>query len=195
MNDNNDINRETNETEAVTEVPAGKEFNLKKEIYEWVSSILIALVIALLLRNFVLTLVKVDGTSMVPTLHHGERLVVIRLGYKPQAGDVIIFNPPNGRDPYVKRVIGVGGQEVFIDNSTGKVYVDGEELDEPYINNKTVSTMAQFTIPQDHIFVMGDNRQNSHDSRNADVGFISNDAVMGKAVFRIWPFSKVGLIK
>ena len=95
MNDNNEFDRDNEEFEAVTTVPAEKEYNFKKEIYEWVSSILIALVIALILRNFVLTLVKVDGSSMVPTLHHGERLGNCP-GYKPRQA-MLLFHLPNVR--------------------------------------------------------------------------------------------------
>ncbi len=195
MHDNNEFDREASETREVTGVVAEKGFDLKKEIFEWVSSIVIAIIVALILKNYVVTLVRVDGTSMVPTLQNAERLVVVRLGYKPQSGDIVIFHPPNGREPYVKRIIGMPGQEIFIDNSTGKVYVDGDELDEPYINNKTTSGASQFTVPENHVFVMGDNRMNSHDSRRADVGYISFDAIMGKAVFRVWPLSQIGTLK
>jgi signal peptidase I len=183
----------TAETVGVTYLP---QSNWKREVLEWVSSIAIALVIALVLRNFVFTLVKVDGTSMVPTLQNNERLVVVRIGYKPQANDIVIFTPRNRTEPFIKRVIGMPGQTVEIDNRTGDVFVDGEKLNEPYINNKTTSPVTTvFEVPENHVFVMGDNRGNSHDSRAEDVGFVSYDSIMGKAVFRLWPFNSFGTLK
>lgn len=166
-----------------------------REMFEWVASILIALVIALVLRNYVVTFVKVYGTSMVPTLQNNERLIVVRLGYQPKAGDIIILNPPVGRGPYVKRIIGMPGQTVSIDNATGNVYIDGVLQDEPYINNMTTSNKSQFIVPEKCVFVMGDNRGSSHDSRSSDVGFIPFESVLGRAVFRVWPFTRFGLMQ
>ena len=186
---------ETETFETVEEPSAPEHGSWKKEVVEWVSSIAIALVIALILRNFVFTLVKVDGTSMVPTLQHNERLVVTRLGYTPQFGDIIVFTPRNRTEPFIKRVIGMPGQTVVINNQTGDVVVDGVKIDEPYINNQTLSAQSTFTVPEGHVFVMGDNRGNSHDSRAEDVGFVSFESIMGKANLRIWPFNRIGVLK
>lgn len=177
------------ETRTPDDVP--KKKTIGREISEWIISIVIALVVASLLTNFVVLLAKVDGQSMLPTLEHNERLIVWRLGYTPQKGDIIILNPPVGRGPYVKRVIGTGGDTVRIDSSTGSVFVNGEKIDEPYINNQTTSSQQEYFVPEGHVFVMGDNRGNSNDSRN--IGVIPNQNVIGKVVFRIWPLNKIGM--
>lgn len=217
MDDNNEVEKNLNEGEkagvgeefsepenfnddaktvASTKVSDDVVYKSKsREMFEWVASILIALVIALVLRNYVVTFVRVDGTSMVPTLQNNERLIVVRLGYQPKAGDIIILNPPVGRGPYVKRVIGMPGQTVSIDNATGNVYIDGVLQKEPYINNNTTSNKSEYVVPDNCVFVMGDNRGVSHDSRSSDVGFIPYESVLGKVVFRVWPFTKFGLIE
>ena len=197
MQDNKDFDIErNNETVEITEQPADTPVkSTKREVLEWVYSIAIALAIALLLRNFVVTFVRVDGNSMVPTLENNERLLVVRLGYQPKQGDIVILDPPNGRGPYVKRVIGMPGQTVSFEN--GNLYIDGELQKEDYVNNSTYPTGGQssFTVPEGTVFVMGDNRENSHDSRAGDVGFIKNEKVLGKVVCRVWPFSKFGPVE
>ena len=178
--------------------------NIKKEILDWVVSIVIALAIAFFIREFIFTLVRVDGPSMEPTLHHNDTLYVNRFMYTPEVGDVIIFRPRNSEStPYVKRVIATEGQVVEIygrENSNdkiGKVYVDGIELVEDYILDDLVScgTMEYpYTVPEDHVFVLGDNRNNSHDSRQSSVGAVSEDSIIGKVIFRILPVSDFGSI-
>ena len=184
---------ENSNVETSEEVTKPKK-SIYREILEWICSIAIAFLIAMLLRNHVFLLAKVDGESMLPTLHHNERLVVWRLGYEPKAGDIVILDPPSGRGPYVKRVIATGGQTVQIDNFTGDVFVDGKKLDEPYINNKTTSMQSEFYVPEGHTFVMGDNRGNSHDSRSSDVSYIADEKIMGEVVFRLWPLDTIGTI-
>ena len=193
MSENNEFRQEDIVTE--TTVPsAPPKKSAAREAGEWVLSIVVALVIALFLRNYVISFVRVEGSSMVPTLINGERLIVIRCGYKPHAGDIIILNPPSGRGPYVKRVIAMPGQTIKFDNETGNVFIDGEKLDEPYINNKTTSRETEYTVPENSVFVMGDNRGSSHDSRSQDVSFIPYKNVLGKVVFRVWPFTKFGKV-
>lgn len=194
MSENSDFQQDNIITETGTPSEPPKK-SAAREAGEWVLSIAVALVIALLLRNYVVSFVRVDGSSMVPTLINGERLIVVRCGYKPHAGDIIILNPPSGRGPYVKRVIGMPGQTVKIDNETGDVFIDGEKLDEPYINNKTTSHQSEFVVPENSVFVMGDNRGSSHDSRSADVSFIPYKNVLGKVICRVWPFNKFGKIE
>lgn len=187
---------------------AADTVNWGKEIFEWVVCIVVAVAIALLIKNFIFTLVRVDGASMNPTLTHGDRLFTRVLGYsEPKAGDIIIFHPsvnvvdrsPNKDKAYVKRVIAVEGQVVDITES-GDVVVDGKVLEEGYIKEKIntrlfMSTEFPFTVPKDTVFVLGDNRNNSHDSRSIDVGAVPLDNIIGKAEFRLWPIGSFNLYK
>ncbi len=191
------VNSADNEPE-VAEAP--KKKSAAKELIEWVQAIAIAVVLALLVRNFVFTVVKVDGQSMEPTLQHSDRMIVWRLGYEPKAGDIIIFNPPQqSKNVYwVKRVIATEGQTVEIDYSTNSIYVDGEKLDEEYLGEAMRDPMVNYditeiTVPEDCVFAMGDNRNHSTDSRF--VGCISEDSIVGKSVVRFWPFTKIGIFK
>ncbi len=185
-----------------------KKINWRKELMEWVASILIAVVLALAIREFVFTLVKVQGESMEPTLHHSDRLYVNRFFYTPEKGDVIIFEPASAPGhPYVKRIIATEGDTVYIDFSNGDVYVNDVLLEEPYIKAKTRTTGLYIrnqektvgydrehpiVIKEDHYFVMGDNRNNSKDSR--ELGQIPKDEIMGGAVFRFWPLDSIGSV-
>ncbi len=191
-------------TEEVTETPKEPELiitpksSTRKEIFDWLFSIVVALAIALLIRRFLFTLVKVDGPSMQPTLYHNDMLYVNRFMYTPENGDIIIFRPPNSPStPYVKRVIATEGQTVVIDQQEKKVYVDGVELKEDYIDERLVSAGTvkyPFTVPEDHVFVLGDNRNNSRDSRDAAVGAIPRENIIGKVIFRMLPISEFGSV-
>lgn len=185
-----------------------KEVNIMKEIREWVIAIAIAVVVSLLIRNFVFTLVKVQGESMQPTLQNEDRLYVNRFFYSPEKGDVVIFKPASDPDrPYIKRVIATEGDTVFIDFETGDVYVNGDIIPEPYIKDKTTrsgeyinnliangeySKDKPIVVEKDKIFVMGDNRNNSKDSRM--IGQVPKDELIGGAVFRFWPLNKFGSV-
>lgn len=196
-----DASKETEEDEK-------NETNWGKELRDWIVAIGIAVVLALVIRNYVFTLVKVQGQSMEPTLHNADRLYVNRFLYTPKKGDVIIFVPESDPNrPYVKRVIATAGDSVYIDFKTGNVFVNGQLLDEPYIKEKTrnngsyiMSLMQQgnygpdapIVIQEGHIFVMGDNRNNSKDSR--ELGQVPLDEVLGGAVFRFWPLDHLGSV-
>ena len=199
-------NMPVNEPE-IPEVPVDS-VNWAKEIFEWVLCIVIAIAIAMLIKNYVFALVRVDGESMVPTLSNNDRLFTRVIGYnQPKNGDIIIFHPSiseTKREPrkdiaYVKRVIATEGQVVDITDD-GDVIVDGKVLEEDYIKEKIqnmyiASTEFPFEVPEDTVFVLGDNRNNSHDSRSSDVGAVPLDNIMGKAEFRLWPLGKFGLYK
>ncbi|MBO5408135.1 MAG: signal peptidase I [Clostridia bacterium] len=167
----------------------------KRELLEWIESLGVAIVVVLLLTNFVFRFVVVDGNSMEPTLHHKNQLFVFRLGYEPDNGDIIVFKPRGDQDKYyIKRVIATEGQTVDI--KAGDVYVDGVKLEEEYISARIASEYpGQYpkTVPQDCVFVLGDNRNASRDSRDEiGVGMVEEDSIVGKALFRIMPLSQFG---
>ncbi len=175
-----------------------KSMNMRKEIFEWIQAIVIALVIALLIRSYVFSLIKVNGHSMQPTLYHNERLVVTKLMYTPRQGDVIILDPPaHQQGPYVKRVVAVGGQTIDIDYDNQKVYLDGVELQEDYIKESISSRgniKLPMRVPENTVFVLGDNRNNSRDSRYRDIGVVPHENIIGKVTIRIWPLDKIGSV-
>ena len=183
------IEFEDEEYEEITSA-AGKGKNVKREILEWLVSIVIAVVVAFVVRTYLFTFVSVSGGSMDNTLADGQKLVVSRFNYTPEQGDIIVFTPDMHPDtPYIKRVIATEGQTVDID-SRGVVYVDDKVLDEPYIKNTTVlngDVQFPITVPEDCVFVMGDNRQGSHDGRSLDVSSINENPVAEdqKTAFRI----------
>ncbi len=169
------------------------------EILEWLESIAISIFIVILVFTFVFRIVIVDGSSMFPTLEDGQRLVISHLFYTPKQGDIVVVNSKGLNKTIIKRVIATEGQTVDINFDKHTVTVDGKTLDEPYINEPTIRNDGGNTyplvVPENTIFVMGDNRNNSTDSRNSLVGFIPIDDVLGKAVFRIYPFDRFGRIK
>ncbi|WP_079412234.1 signal peptidase I [Alkalithermobacter paradoxus] len=174
--------------------------NFVREIVEWIKTIVISLLIAMVVTTFVRpTLVK--GYSMYPTLEENDYLIINRMAYKsdtPQKGDIIVFKShlttEDGKEKdLVKRVIAVPGDEIKILN--GKVYVNEEEQLETYINGNYTEGYIDTTVPDGYIFVMGDNRPSSMDSRDERIGFVSIDEVVGRVFVRLYPFNKVGTLK
>ena len=171
-----------------------------QDAYEWLQILIVALVTIILVFTFVGRIIGVDGSSMYPTLHHGDMLLLQSVGYEPKQGDVVVltkaFRDVDG--PIVKRVIATGGQTVDIDYDSNTVYVDGEPLDEPYILEPMWDIYGNgdihVEVPEGSIFVLGDNRNGSKDSRDAGVGTIDEDYVLGKAVFSIFPMSRFGAL-
>ena len=168
-----------------------KERSTAEEIKDWVVSIVVAVALAMFIRTFIVELYVVDGPSMRPTLESEERLVVNKFIYRfrpPEKGEVLVFQYP--RDPsrdFIKRVIATPGDTVEI--REGRVLVNDQILTEDYILEKTRSEYPKSTVPEGRIFVMGDNRNNSEDSRFADVGFVPYDLIKGKAMLVFWPIS------
>ncbi len=166
--------------------------SLGEEAKDWAISILIALVIAFVIRYFIVELYLVDGPSMRPTLQSAERLVVNKFIYRfraPERGEILVFRYP--KDPsrdFIKRVIAVPGDTIEIKD--GRVFVNQQLMNEPYILSKTRGDYPLTTVPEGHIFVMGDNRNNSEDSRFADVGFVPYNLIKGKAVLVFWPWDE-----
>jgi signal peptidase I len=165
---------------------------LGEEIKDWVISILIAVVLAFFIRYYIVELYMVEGPSMRPTLQNGERLVVNKFLYRfktPERGDILVFKYP--RDPsrdFIKRVIAVPGDSVEI--KEGRLFVNGQLMNETYILERTRGSYPLATVPADHIFVLGDNRNNSEDSRFRDVGFVPYELIKGKAVLIFWPLDQ-----
>ena len=225
------------ELEATQEKP--KQEKPKKdpmrEILEWVVSIAIAVALTFLIKSYLFDFVVVDGQSMFSTLEHGERLVLTKLGYEPELGDIIVldahykarqtyFENRRAMDEgfgafdefaavylqrsrarslgidkkfYVKRVIAMEGDTVDIDPYTGAVSVNGEFLKEPYLDPGTKTPLGHgmqypYTVEKGHVFVMGDNRANSLDSRYLELGAVPLEAVSGKVSFRVLPINKFG---
>lgn len=168
------------------------------ELYEYVSSIVFALAVVLLFFTFVFRTVSVVNISMQNTLHAGDRLILSHIGYTPKSGDIVVLSSSAVKDgPIVKRVIAIGGQTVNIDFETHKVYVNGIALTEHYIREPTSErgdVSFPVKVPPGHIFVMGDNRNNSYDSRYSAIGMIDDRNIVGHAIFRLFPLSKVGTL-
>ena len=169
------------------------------EALDWLQCIVSALVAAILLFTFVGRTITVIGTSMVPTLEEGNLLIVSKLFYQPKYGDIVVLRKTTlMNDPIVKRVIATEGQTVDIDFQEGIVYVDGVALDEPYVNSPTFEPedfTEPVTVPKGHIFVMGDNRNRSTDSRDARVGVVDTHYLIGRAILRLAPLNQFGRIK
>lgn len=165
-----------------------------KEVYEWTQSIAFAVILALLINQFLFSIVQVEGHSMDPTLDHKQRLVVSKLFYKPEAKDIVIVKSSALNKYIVKRIIALPGQVIDLNAKTGDVTIDGNVIYEPYIKEKLRSVGSSydypFTVPEDTVFVMGDNRNNSQDSRS--IGVVPFDELVGKAVLRILPISDFG---
>lgn len=167
-------------------------------IYEWAEALIIALVVATLISACCFRLVGVSGNSMVDTLHNKDFLLLFNSFYgEPEYGDIIVIRRDDG-EPLIKRVIAKEGDTVAIDPDEQVVYLNGEKLDEPYLNGPTpvlYGFTGPYTVPEDSVFVLGDNRADSHDSRDLDrIGAVHEDDIMGKAVFRILPLQSFGSI-
>ena len=173
-----------------------------RELFEWLQMLLVCVLAAVVLFNCFARLTRVDGHSMDDTLQDGELTLVWSLGYEPKQGDIVVVNKKStdflNNRAIVKRVIAVGGQTVDIDYAAGAVYVDGIPLEEPYIKEEMfrpgdpMMQQTHWEIPEDCIFVMGDNRNRSTDSRHTELGAIHEDYVLGKVVLALWPLDRFG---
>ncbi len=159
-----------------------------------VGTVLPAIVIALLIHLFLAQATRVYGQSMEPNIHADQRLVIEKLSYRfhgPRRGDVVVLHDPSGGDELlIKRVIGLPGERVSVVN--GHVSVDGGALKEPYLDQDTEASTRSWIVPPLHVFVMGDNRGASRDSRS--FGPVAIDQLVGHAVFRYWPLSQFGFL-
>ncbi|HET6872726.1 MAG TPA: signal peptidase I [Sporolactobacillaceae bacterium] len=178
----------------------------KNEVFEWIKALAVAVIIAVVIRSFIFTNYVVEGQSMMPTLQDGNRLIVNKIVYhisEPKRYDIIIFHATPTED-YVKRVIGLPGDKIEYKNDV--LYVNGKKVPEPYLNQyKSQLTSGDLTqnftlkqdtgrttVPKGKLFVMGDNRRNSVDSRI--FGFVDMSKVVGKVDLRYWPLNEISLV-
>lgn len=175
-----------------------------KTLYEWLEEIVIALTLVILVFTFLFRVVTVTGESMLPNFVEGQKLIVTNLGHSVEQGTVVVItNVLN--EPIIKRVIATEGQTVDIDYETGTVYVDGEAVDETQfglengITTRPYSTLEAMvfpqTVPEGCVFVLGDNRSVSKDSRYTEVGMVDTRHILGEAVFTLYPFDRFGVIE
>lgn len=167
-----------------------------KEIKEWIVSIVIAAVVTFAIKQFVFDIIQVSGTSMLPTLHNSDRVAVEKISLKSNKihrGEIVIFDPGDkGRGIYIKRVIGLSGDTVEI--TGGSVYVNGKQIQENYLRPGTYTEgEIKQLIPEGEIFVLGDNREVSEDSRY--IGPVPMENLKGHAVYRLFPFNQMGKVQ
>lgn len=180
----------------------------KNELWEWTKALIIAFTLAAFIRYVLFTPIVVDGESMMPTLHTGDRMVVNKVSYKISNidhSDIIVFHAPEQKD-YIKRVIGLPGDTIEYKNDL--LYRNGKKIDEPYLKQFKAAvqdggtltedfTLEEYTkkkvIPKGYVFVMGDNRRNSKDSRH--IGLVPESKILGKASMVFWPVEQFGLVK
>lgn len=195
---------QTDEQEKPLEDP---EDNLAYNIYYWLQTLVIAVVFIVLLFSFVGRVIRVVGESMLQTLHEGDLVFTQSLGYIPRSGDVVVLNKMTPEasqlldgETIVKRIVATEGQHVEIDYANSAIYVDGQKLDEPYLwepmtpRANPYMQQTSFVVPENCVFVMGDNRNNSTDSRHEQLGMIDRRYILGRAVIILFPFSNFGTL-
>lgn len=169
----------------------------KSAIREFIEQILIAGVLAFFIITFVVQSFVVDGPSMEPTLYDRERLFVNKFIYRfrePQRGEIIVFDPRiASANKFIKRVIGLPGETVEIQG--GYVYINGQRLEEDYIQDPPRRAYGPYEVGEDEYFVLGDNRSNSSDSRFPHVGMVEKESISGKAFWNYWPLNRLRLIR
>ena len=180
--------------------PVSPEVKARREAYDWIQSLISALLICVLVFVFVLRIMDVHGTSMFPTLNNGDKVLVSDLFYEPARGDIVVFKKDSYDDnkALVKRVVAVAGDVVNIDFEKGVVYVNGEALEEDYIDVLTttkIDFIGPQTVPDSCLFVMGDNRNASTDSRDKRIGMVDKRLIIGKVLLVVYPFESFGSVE
>lgn len=169
------------------------------EIYEWLQCLVTALLICVLVFAFFVRIIDIIGSSMVPSFHDGDSVIISNLFFEPQQGDIVVLRKlAFQEEPIIKRVIAVEGQTVDIDFSSGIVSVDNIPLTEPYTAEPTFTPIdfdGKITVPENHVFVMGDNRNGSTDSRYSVIGCVDRRYIMGKVLLRLLPIRDFGVIE
>lgn len=186
-----------------------KQKKEKNELWEWTKALIIAFALAAGIRYLLFTPIVVEGESMMPTLENGDRMIVNKIGYRIgdiHRFDIVVFHAPEKRD-YIKRVIGLPGDQLMYKND--QLYINGKAIEEPYLQKfkneitdggtltedfslKDIPSVHGDTIPQGYVFVMGDNRRYSKDSRH--IGIVSIDKIIGKTNVVFWPFEQIGKV-
>ncbi|MGN0489076.1 MAG: signal peptidase I [Ruminococcus sp.] len=199
--DNKDNKMNKTNKEELTEVVSNKgvTLHLRKSsgtsyLYDWIHSMIFAIAIVVIILTFFVRLVDVSGTSMYETLHDGDKVIVTNFFYTPEDGDIVVISHgAQYTEPIIKRVIATEGQSLSIDFESGKVTVDGKVIDEPYIKGHTYKKDAEIpsVVPEGKVFVMGDNREVSLDSRSTAIGLIDENDIIGKAQFVAFPFNRI----
>ncbi len=189
------------------EALAMNEEKKKNETWEWMKALLIAFGLAAIIRVFLFTPIVVDGESMMPTLENGDRMIVNKIGYtigKPDRFDIVVFHAPEQKD-YIKRVIGLPGDEVEYRDDV--LYINGKAFEEPYLDQYKAEVadspltedftleekIQRTTVPEGHVFVLGDNRRKSKDSRH--IGAVAIDEIIGNTNIVFWPIEDFGFVK
>ncbi len=173
---------------------------ISEEIKEWIKTILVSIVLAGLIVTFVARPTLVKQESMYPTLNQNDYLMIEKITYRfnqPERRDIVVFESPikevNGKGiNLIKRVIGVEGEHLIIKD--GNTYINGEEIEDDYINGDFTPGDIDVIIPEDHVFVMGDNRPVSLDSRAEEIGPVDINTIQGKVLVRLFPFNKIGKV-
>ncbi|MGE5554306.1 MAG: signal peptidase I [Betaproteobacteria bacterium] len=169
----------------------------KSVIQEYVEAIVMAVVLAAFIMTFIARSFSVEGYSMEPTLHNGERLLVDELTYRfrePRRGEIVVLRfPANPRMRFIKRVIGVPGDNILIQG--GRVILNGRPLEEEYISEPIQGDYGPYVVPPESYFVLGDNRNHSEDSRYPAVGYVPKRLIVGRAILRYWPLTRIGLVR
>ena len=192
-----------------------KSNSILQSIYDFAEIFVIAICVVMIFFSLGSRLCRVNGDSMYSTLHNGEMLLVSDLAYTPKQGDIVVFHQthatnPRLNEPIVKRVIATEGQHVYVDYDTAKVYVSDDDVfdetdvleeDYDYIDNELgiitdpyYARNKTYVVPEGCVFVMGDNRNNSLDSRSADIGMVDERRILGKVIIRLTPLSRFGKV-
>lgn len=189
---------EMNSQETDAKNPQSKPEKPSSVLYDWADALVYALIAIVLLFTLVVRMTGVIGDSMKPTLHENDKLMISNLFYTPKQGDIVVVTKKAFREePIVKRVIAVAGQTVNIDFETGQVFVDGILQEETYIAEATTrkgDVEFPLYVQEGYLFVMGDNRNHSTDSRFSEVGLIDERMVLGKVLFRLFPLNDIGSV-
>ena len=177
---------------------AAPKFDIVNEMVEWVESFVFAIFVVILILTFIVRVVQVEGPSMEDTLQNGDRLILTHFNYTPERGDIVVLNSSGLDETIIKRVIAVEGDTISIDFTSGTVTLNGEVLKEDYIKELTFRRegrdIENLKIGEGQVFVMGDNRNHSTDSRSTMVDVVNTDDILGKAIFRIYPVNKIGSV-